>query len=220
MSNIVHAKFTDYCLSDVGFAARTSFVAYQDPNVARFVERATAAHLGPSVFELTGEVFPLCVPRRHLDTPLWVHWLGSDLDEVMQELVDLAPVADVHLSNDLSKRREMLCWNTSIHAICTSAQALTASLRKAHGSIVMSVFVSPNVFVSTPVWVSDDLVNELNALAAASVSVRQLHGLYSQTERSTAMLRSVLMGNEPKHDAAGREIVLLKKRALPANWSA
>lgn len=93
MSNIVHAKFTDYCLSDVGFAAQTSFVAHQDPEVARFVQRATAEHLGPSVFELTGATFPLCVPRRHLDTPLWVHWLGADLDEVMQELVDLVLIS-------------------------------------------------------------------------------------------------------------------------------
>lgn len=220
MSDIFHAKFIDYCLSDTGFAVRTSFVAYQDPKVARFVERATAERLGPSVFELTGEVFPWSVPRRHLDTPLWAHWLGSDLDDVMEELYDMDPVADVHRSNDLCKRREMLCWNTSTHAICTSARGLTSSLRKAHGSFVMSVFISPNFFVSTPVRVNDALVNELNKLAAASAVASHLPGLHSQSERSTALVRSVLMGNEPKHDAVGREIVLLKKRALPANWSA
>lgn len=204
------------------FAAYTPEVAYHDPEVARLVARASQEKLGPSVMELKGQAFPWVVPVSHHNAPMWLHWLGDGFDEAIRELPGTTPTAEVHRSNDLLQRREVICWNTSEHAFCASARGLTASLSQARtrSGHVLAVFLSATVFASVPVTVGPELLTELGALAATTDSQFHPLGQFSRSELATALLRSVLMGNEPAKDGVGREIVLLKKRALPADWHA
>lgn len=57
--------------------------------------------------------------------------------------------------------------------------------------------------MSNPTWVSDDLLLELSDLARYSGSHYRPNEQCSREELSAALVRSVLLGNEPKTDEAG-----------------
>lgn len=205
-------------LESLRFSAPTAHLAYHDTEIERFVERAIAQKLPPSVFELPAWVFPYFVPEVLHSAPMWLHWLGDGYDDVIDELAHVRVAAADHYSTDLLHRREMLAFNTTSHAFCTSARGLVSSLHCACDNEVLSLFVSPTRFVCNPTWVSDDLLLDLNTQAHYSGTQYRPHDQFSREELSAALVRSVLLGNEPKVDDEGREIVLLKKRALPQDW--
>lgn len=205
-------------LDSLKFSAPTADLAFHDTEIARFVALAIAQDLPPSVFEVSGQTFPWFVPEVLHSAPMWVHWLGEGYDDVIDELAHVRLAVGDHYSTDLLKRREMLSWNTTSHAFRTSARGLVNSLRTACDNEVLSLFISPDRFVSNPAWVSDDLLMDLNTLAHYSGSQYRPHDQFSREELSVALVRSVLRGNEPKVDNEGREIVLLNKRGLPRDW--
>jgi hypothetical protein len=219
MTAILHSIDIEAKLESLSFSTSTAEMSYHDTEVARFVERAVLHDLGPSVIEARGRMFPWFVPEAHWDTPMWVHWLGDNYSHAVDELARVRPVADMHYSTDLWKCREMLCWNTSGDAFCSSARGLMDSLRCAYDQEVLAVFISPERFACNLVHVSDELLAELNVMAYGIRNRYQPESMHSSQDLRTALSCSVLFGNEPRVDDEGREIVLLKKRAVPLDWA-
>ena len=218
MTAILHSIDTEAKFNSLSFNTSTAEMSYHDTEVARFVERAVRHALGPTVIEGVGRMFPWFIPETHWDTPMWVHWLGDNYSHAVDELVQVRPVADMHYSTDLSKCREMLCWNTSTEAICTSARGLMDSLRCAYDQEVLAIFLSPERFACNLVHISEELLAQLNVLAYSVKNRYRALNLHSSEDLQTALTCSVLFGNDPRVDDDGREVVLLKKRALPSDW--
>ncbi|WP_288379761.1 hypothetical protein [uncultured Massilia sp.] len=220
MTSILHPIDFDAKLKSLGVSGPTLELSYQDTEVARFVKRATMHQLPPSVFQVTGRMFPWFVPEEYWDTPMWVHWLGDGYDHLFDELAHVYPVANLHYSTDLLKCREMLCWNTSSTAFCASGKTggLGDTVYSAENGDVLSVFISPGRFMFNLLQVSERLRYNLNMMSCDTGYLYEPNEQFSDEERSAALVGSVLFGNEPKVDSRGREIVLLKRRALPEDW--
>lgn len=198
------------------FSAPTADLAWHDPEIARFVERAMAAHLQPSVFEVRGRMFPFFAPESNWDAPMLLHWLGDGYDDVIDELAHVQLGFQDHISTDLLRRRQVLTWKTETHAFCASAVALSGSLKP--DSELLSVFISPARFVSNVSSVDVDMLIQLSVMAQHSGRAYRPQDWHTDEEMFSALVASVLRGNEPKVDEDGRRIVLLKKRALPKDW--
>lgn len=204
-------------LDSLRFSAPTADIAHHDPEIARFVELAAAHSLPPSVFEVPSWVFPWLVPEALWNAPMWVHWLGNEYDDVIDELAHAQISFGDHISTDLLKRRQMLYWGTTTHSFCTSARGLQDGINASVKKEVLSVFVSPTRFVSNLARLTEVDMTQLQLMQDHSGVLYRPHDWHSPKEMSAALMASVLQGNEPKADPAGRSIVLLKKRAFPYN---
>ncbi len=204
-------------LDSLRFSVSTADIAHHDREIARFVELATAHKLPPSVFEVPGWVFPWLVPESLWHAPMWVHWLSSEYDDVIDELAHAQVSFDDHISTDLLKRRQVLCWNASTHSFCTSARGLQDGMNTSVKQEVLALFVSPTRFASNLARLTEVDVIQLQLMQDHSGVQYRPQDWHSRQEMSAALMASVLQGNEPKADPVGRSIVLLKKRAFPYN---
>lgn len=207
-------------LNCLRFSARTADLAYHDTEIARFVKRAVAQKLPPAVLELSGRHFPFFFPEILWNAPVWVHWLGNGFDDVIDELAHVRVEPADQYSTDCLKRRQVLRWNTGTHSFCTSPRGLVRSLNSAVDNEVLSLFISPERFACNPTWIGEDLMDDLMVMANYCGSRYRAHDQLSRDELSRALVRSVLLGNEPKTDENGRQIVMLRKHALPQDWYA
>lgn len=215
MTTIFAAIDAETELNTLRFSAPTADLAYRDPEIARFVALAVAHDLPPSVFEVPGRVFPWFVPEALWAVPMWVHWLGCDFHTSIDELATAQLSFDDHVSTDLLKRRQVLCWDTAAHSFCTSARWLQDGINMAVKQQVLSVFISPTRFASNLASLTVEDVTTLSLMQDHSGTQFRPQEWHSPKEMAAALMASVLLGNEPKTDVAGRSIVLLKKRAFP-----
>lgn len=218
MPSIFTPIHLDSDLNHLWFSANTSDVTDLDDHLRRFVAAATVQHLSPSIFELCGGAFPILIPDALHEAPLWLMWLGEDGEEDIAELAHTRPKARMQTSTDLMRCREILAWKTHQRSYCASARALRHSLNAACNSDIFVVFVTPKTLVSRPTYVGETLLAELNEMSYCCGVAHFPHLTFTQQERTSARVKSVLLGNEPKVDEEGREIVLLKARQLPYNW--
>lgn len=206
-------------VNQLSFSATTADLAYRDPEIARFVALAVAHDLPPSVFEVPGRVFPWFIPEALWDAPMWVHWLGSKYDASIGELAHTELTFNDQLSTDLLKRRQVLCWETMEHSFCTSASGLWDGINASVKSEVLSMFISPNRFASNLSRLTIEDAVTLDLMRDHSGILYRPQDWRTPEEMAAALMASVLLGNEPKTDAAGRSIVLLRKRAFPHRTS-
>ncbi|TXH87201.1 MAG: hypothetical protein E6Q78_14860 [Rhodoferax sp.] len=219
MTTIFAAIDAETELNRLRFSAPTADLAYLDPEIARFVALAVAHDLPPSVFEVPGRVFPWFVPEALWDAPMWVHWVGSRHAHAVDKLAHAELSFDDHVSTDLLQRRQALCWDTAEHSFCTSARGLQDGINTAVEQEVLSVFISPTRFASNLARLTVEDVTTLGLMQDHSGTQYRPQDWHSPEDMSAALMASVLLGNEPKTDAAGRSIVLLKKRAFPHRTS-
>jgi hypothetical protein len=215
MTTIFAAIDAETELNTLRFSAPTADLAYRDPEIARFVALAVAHDLPPSVFEVPGRVFPWYIPEARWDSPTWVHWLGCDFHASIDELATAQVSFDDHVSTDLLQRRQVLCWDTAAHSFCASARGLQDGINMAVKQEVLSLFISPTRFGSNLARLTVEDATQLSLMQDHSGTQYRPHEWHSPEEMSAALMASVLLGNEPKTDAAGRSIVLLRKRAFP-----
>ena len=215
MTTIFAAIDAETELNALRFNASTADLAYCDPEIARFVELAVAHDLPPSVFEVPGGVFPWWVPEVLWNVPMWLHWLGSEYDASIDELAHTQLNFTDQLSTDLLKRRQVFSWETTEHSFCTSVSGLMDGTSAAFKSQVLSMFISPNRFASNLSRLTNVDLATLGSMRDHSGILYRPQDWCTPEEMSAALMASVLLGNEPKTDAAGRSIVLLKKREFP-----
>ncbi|OYQ41802.1 hypothetical protein CHU94_05365 [Rhodoferax sp. TH121] len=196
-------------------SAPTADMAYRDPEIARFVALAVAHDLPPSVFEVPGRVFPWLVPEELWDAPMWVHWVGKEYAHAVDQLAHTELSFNDQISTDLLKRRQVLCWDTAAHSFCTGARGLQDGINMALKQGVLSVFISPTRFASNLARLTVEDVTTLGLMQDHSGTQYRPQEWHSPEKMSAALMASVLLGNEPKTDTAGRSIVLLKTRAFP-----
>jgi len=205
-------------LDRLRFCAPTANLAARDRELARFVDYARSAEMAPCVFEVPGIMFPTLIPLALWEAPMWVHWLGPDFDEVMDELAETKVEPSSVFTTDLRRREVANCFRTSKLDIYTFESALTRSASAAYDNEVLSIFVSPAKVVSRPQWLDEGYFDCLNATGHhCGISYRPT-ALFTKDELDGALLRSVLCGNWPTEDPEGRPMLLLESAVLPPDW--
>ena len=218
MSNIFTPIDIDADLESMNFSVDMTDLAFFDGELERFIEHATRLELPPSIFELAGCAFPDIIPVGLHGAPMWLVWLGGSAGRDIDDLASAPLIAIEQPTTDLMRNREMLAWNTSTRSVRTGARSLRHSLNAASNGEVLVLFATPNRLISRPTWVSVELMAEVDAMSSACGVAYLPHTRYSRAERTAARMRSVVLGNDPRVDSEGREILVLQPRQLPADW--
>lgn len=205
-------------LASLNFSIARADLAFFDEELERFVEQATEAELPPSIFELAGCAFPDIIPVGLHEAPLWLVWLGKSTDSEIDDLARTPLTAVMQMSVDLMKCREMVAWNTGTHSLRVSARSLRHSLNASLDTEVLVLFATPDRVVSRPTWVSVELIDDLYDMSSVCGVAYLPLKAYTRAERTAARMRSVVLGNDPKVDDEGREILVLQPRQLPSDW--
>lgn len=218
MNHIFAAIAIEADLDRLHFCADTVDLAAKDSELARFVEFATSSDLAPSVFEVPGIMFPTLIPEVLWRAPMWVHWLGAGLDEVVDELVQVKVEPSSVYTTDLRQRVLAHRFRTSRLDIYSPEEPLGRSACAAYDNEVLSLFVTPTRVVSRPQWLDEGYFDCLNATGHHCGSDYEPTALFTKDELDGALLRSVLRGNWPTEDPEGRPMLLLQSAELPPGW--
>jgi hypothetical protein len=199
-------------LQNMRFGADTSDVMFFDDAMADFVHQATDFKLSSSIFTLRGHTFPGLVPKTLRNTPVWLVWLYEEVHADGLPLSCTYPTVDLHTSTDLLKRRMVLAWNVGARSYCASALSMNHHLNACLNENLLMFVVSPRRFSAHPWSLDDELANQLNEIGPRCGSDYNPLEHHSTEALSHALVKSVFLGNEPKTDPSGRELILLKHR--------